>query len=211
MGTKSSSSSSSRRQQRWCNSSSQGTMLTPLMEGPDVHQMHHHHPKKHDVPSTSSTSSWDAIREWFGAQRSISSSTTSTNDSFFNSVSSSSSSSSNNGSGGESEINARGSSSYCYSNNSNDHMWGKRQDLRLLLGVLGCPLAPIPIPIPVRTHHQIIISTTSSAITTTTINHNNHHHPLPLIPIRDIPIVSITTFIIFFSILLYSYIYIQIN
>ncbi|KAM7532419.1 hypothetical protein LguiB_035829 [Lonicera macranthoides] len=186
-----SSSSSSRKQQRWCNSSSQGTMLTPLMEGPDVHQMHHHlhYPKKHDVPSTS-ISSWDVIREWFRTQRSISSSTN-TNDSFSNSVSSSSSS--NNGSGEESEINARGSSSYC---SSNDHMWGKRQDLRLLLGVLGCPLAPIPLPTHHHHHHQISITTTTSN-TTTTINHHNniilnHHYPLPLIPIRDIPIARST-------------------
>lgn len=47
-------------------------------------------------------------------------------------------------------------------NNNNNHVVAKRQDLRLLLGVLGCPLAPIPL-------------------STLTIHH---------IHIKDIPIVS---------------------
>lgn len=78
--------------------------LTPLMEGPDP-EMQDEGPKKE--------SSWDAIRDWFRAQKvSPAASTLSSSHSFYGTIQ------------------------------------AKIQDLRLLLGVLGCPLAPIPLPHP---------------------------------------------------------------
>jgi hypothetical protein len=72
--------------------------LTPLMEGPDP-EMQEEGGKKE--------SSWEAIREWFKAQK-ISPSGNISSQSFYGTI------------------------------------HAKTQDLRLLLGVLGCPLAPIP-------------------------------------------------------------------
>lgn len=76
--------------------------LTPLMEGPDP-EMQEEGGKKE--------SSWEAIREWFRAQKGL----------------------------------PQGSnlSTSAYGSNGST-IPAKRQDLRLLLGVLGCPLAPIP-------------------------------------------------------------------
>lgn len=79
-------------------------------------------------------SSWEIIREWFRLQKGINSSSAT---SFSNNMS-------------------------LYGTNYN--IPAKGQDLRLLLGVLGCPLAPIPF-----LHHQ---------------THPNIHH------IKDIPFVS---------------------
>ncbi|KAK0596122.1 hypothetical protein LWI29_012994 [Acer saccharum] len=90
---------------------------------------------------TKKESSWEHIREWFRIQKGISSSTN-------NNISISSS-----------------SSSSIYSTNSNS-IPSKRQDLRLLLGVLGCPLAPIPLvndQIHDRIHIKDIPIETSSA------------------------------------------------
>ncbi|GLT91474.1 hypothetical protein SLE2022_093600 [Rubroshorea leprosula] len=84
------------KQLRWC-----PQPLTPLMEGPDIEMQEEGNKKE---------SSWEVIREWFRAQKGLSSA----------------------------------------ANNNNFSMsWygnapAKEQDLRLLLGVLGCPLAPIP-------------------------------------------------------------------
>ena len=71
--------------------------LTPLMEGPDP-EIQEEGGKKE--------SSWEAIREWFRAQKGLPEG---------------------------SNLSSNGST-----------LPAKRQDLRLLLGVLGCPLAPIP-------------------------------------------------------------------
>ncbi|XP_062093077.1 uncharacterized protein LOC133798661 [Humulus lupulus] len=62
-------------------------------------------------------SSWEVIREWFRAQKGY-----------------------NNNQATGSNSNSSVPSSYACNNN----IPAKRQDLRLLLGVLGCPLAPIP-------------------------------------------------------------------
>lgn len=94
--------------------------LTPLMEGPDP-EMQEEGPKKE--------SSWEAIREWFRAQKVSPTGPT---------LSSSSS-----------------------SNSFYATVQAKTQDLRLLLGVLACPLAPIPLI----------------------------HHPSHSFPIKDIPFV----------------------
>ncbi|XVF77782.1 hypothetical protein PTKIN_Ptkin14bG0074200 [Pterospermum kingtungense] len=101
--------SSTRRKQRWCTQT-----LTPLMEGPDP-EMQEEGIKKE--------SSWEVIREWFRAQKGLSSTTS-------------------------------------FSMSLYGNIPAKRQDLRLLLGVLGCPLAPIPL-----------------------VNHPIHH-----IRVKDIPI-----------------------
>ncbi|EXB51245.1 hypothetical protein L484_019238 [Morus notabilis] len=78
-------------------------------------------------------SSWEVIREWFRAQKGFQGSSN------INSVSSSSSSTSS-------------STSSSYGCN----IPAKRQDLRLLLGVLGCPLAPIPqVNHPIDHHHLL--------------------------------------------------------
>ncbi|KAG8386553.1 hypothetical protein BUALT_Bualt03G0160300 [Buddleja alternifolia] len=71
-----------------------------------------------DHEGSKKESSWEVIREWFKIQRNVP--------------------------GGNSLI----SSSiplYGPNNNNNNLSPAKMQDLRLLLGVLGCPLAPIPI------------------------------------------------------------------
>lgn len=101
--------------------------LTPLMEGPDP-EMQEEGGKKE--------SSWEAIREWFRAQKGL----------------------------------PQGSSLSTNSAYANGTVPAKRQDLRLMLGVLGCPLAPIP-----------------------QANDPVEHHPMP--HIKDIPFVrtSITS------------------
>ncbi|XP_059664779.1 uncharacterized protein LOC132311076 [Cornus florida] len=90
--------------------------LTPLMEGPDMEM------QDHDEGGIFSKkdSSWEVIREWFRLQR--------INSSSFSSSSSSSS-----------------SMSVSMSMYGTATIPAKRQDLRLLLGVLACPLAPIPL------------------------------------------------------------------
>lgn len=113
--------SKARKKQIWC-----AQRLTPLMEGPDPELQEEGNKKE---------SSWEVIREWFRAQKTLPASAT----------------------------NFPTSSSY---NNSNPTALApnpKRQDLRLLLGVLGCPLAPIP-----------------------QVNEQVHHH---LLHIKDIPFV----------------------
>ncbi|KAK4285631.1 hypothetical protein QN277_002303 [Acacia crassicarpa] len=95
--------------------------LTPLMEGPDP-EMKEEGPKKE--------SSWEAIREWFRAQKVSPTAPT-------------------------------------FSSSSNAFyatIQAKTQDLRLLLGVLACPLAPIPL----------------------------NHDPAHTFPIRDIPFENST-------------------
>jgi hypothetical protein len=72
--------------------------LTPLMEGPDPEMQEE---------GTKKESSWEAIREWFKAQK-ISPGANISSQSFYGTI------------------------------------HAKTQDLKLLLGVLGCPLAPIP-------------------------------------------------------------------
>ncbi|KAE8713593.1 Detected protein of confused Function [Hibiscus syriacus] len=67
--------------------------------------------------------SWELIREWFRTQKSMSFSPTNNNFPLSN---------------------------YPCANASNVLAAAKRQDLSLLLGVLGCPLSPIPLP-----NHQI--------------------------------------------------------
>ncbi|KAK8579337.1 hypothetical protein V6N13_142545 [Hibiscus sabdariffa] len=64
--------------------------------------------------------SWEVIREWFRTQKGLSLSPTNNNS-------------------------PSPTSNYPCANGSNVPT-AKRQDLRLLLGVLGCPLAPIPLP-----------------------------------------------------------------
>lgn len=73
--------------------------LTPLMEGPDPEMQEE---------GTKKESSWEAIREWFKAQKISPGANISSQQSFYGTI------------------------------------HAKTQDLRLLLGVLGCPLAPIP-------------------------------------------------------------------
>ncbi|KAL5744911.1 hypothetical protein ACOSP7_027793 [Xanthoceras sorbifolium] len=83
-------------------------------------------------------SSWEVIREWFRMQKGISSTTNFSMSSY----------DTNN-----------------HNNSNNNSPANKRQDLRLLLGVLGCPLAPIPLvndPIH-RIHVKDIPIETSSA------------------------------------------------
>ncbi|CAN0901870.1 hypothetical protein LINGRAHAP2_LOCUS21666 [Linum grandiflorum] len=91
--------------------------LTPLMEGPDP-EMQEQSARSLD-PSTTS-SNWDTIREWFRHQKT-------------------SDDSSNDGVSPPSVLNGSCRKQQQGAKNS--------QDLRLLLGVLGCPLAPIPIPL----------------------------------------------------------------
>ncbi|KAL6998858.1 hypothetical protein U1Q18_000026 [Sarracenia purpurea var. burkii] len=47
-----------------------------------------------------------------------------------------------------------GSNGFSMSLYGSSNIQGKRQDLRLLLGVLGCPLAPIPLPINIPVPHH---------------------------------------------------------
>lgn len=105
-----------RRNQRWCTTQP----LTPLMEGPDL-EMHHHHCQSGNKKET--TSSWEVIREWFRAQRSLAADPAG-------------------GGGGGGSRSFSMSSAYPANINA-----AKRQDLKLLLGVLACPLGPIPLPI----------------------------------------------------------------
>lgn len=138
--------STSTRKQRWCSQ----VPLTPLLEGPDVELQEYYQGSKKE-------SSWEIIREWFKIQRNVINPENGSGR--FNSPSSSVSFSGNG--------NGNGSNNYYVSP-------AKRQDLRLLLGVLGCPLAPIP-----------------------SINFNNEnpldHHPLRMIK-DNIPWVSILIF-----------------
>lgn len=110
---------SARRKQRWCATQP----LTPLMEGPDL-EMHHHRRQSGNKKEISS--SWDVIREWFRAQRSSAADPAGAPG------------------GGGSRSNSFAMSSSVYPANI---ATAKRQDLRLLLGVLACPLGPIPLPI----------------------------------------------------------------
>lgn len=87
--------------------------LTPLMEGPDP-EMQEEGGKKE--------SSWEAIREWFRAQKGL----------------------------------PQGSSLSTNSAYANGTAPAKRQDLRLMLGVLGCPLAPIPQANDPVDHHPML-------------------------------------------------------
>lgn len=136
--------STSTRKQRWCSQ----VPLTPLLEGPDVELQEYYQGSKKE-------SSWEIIREWFKIQRNVINPENGSGR--FNSPSSSVSFSGN----------GNGSNNYYVSP-------AKRQDLRLLLGVLGCPLAPIP-----------------------SINFNNEnpldHHPLRMIK-DNIPWVRILIF-----------------
>ncbi|OMO77887.1 hypothetical protein COLO4_24978 [Corchorus olitorius] len=99
-------------------------------------------PEMQDYEGNKKESSWEVIREWFRTQKGLSSSSSATNNL---------------------------SMSLYGGNNNNNNVPAKRQDLRLLLGVLGCPLAPIPllnhpvnhprlkdIPIETSTAHYII-------------------------------------------------------
>lgn len=134
--------SRARRKQRWCTNTRQP--LTPLMEGPDLGMQQERRKKE--------SSSWEAIREWFGVQRCASMATTPNHNQHYD----------------------------------HDSTTASRQDLRLLLGVLACPLAPIPLPLKLnanKDHHQY--NATSTVI-------RDHHHHLLLPPInKHIPIVSI--------------------
>ncbi|CAN1155683.1 hypothetical protein LINPERHAP2_LOCUS20538 [Linum perenne] len=112
--------------QRWC----AVQPLTPLMEGPDP-EMQDHSSRSLLVGGggdnnyyykENTSSNWEAIREWFRHQKATDSPE-----------------SSSDGISPPSVLNGSG------------RKQGKQgaknsQDLRLLLGVLGCPLAPIPIP-----------------------------------------------------------------
>ncbi|KAL3508242.1 hypothetical protein ACH5RR_027643 [Cinchona calisaya] len=121
--------------------------LTPLMEGPDLEMQHQAISKKEKAESSSS--SWEVIREyWSRVQRSVA--------------------------GGSSSLSSM-SSLYgrSGSNINNQCLAAKRQDLRLLLGVLACPLAPIPLP-------------NSNSNNTNPIEY--HHIPQIPIIIKDIPL-----------------------
>ncbi|XP_057461009.1 uncharacterized protein LOC130751412 [Actinidia eriantha] len=110
--------------------------LTPLMEGPDLEMQDEYLL----ATSKKAESSWEIIREWFRVlQRNNASAPAGRRR---GRGSSSSRSLNNGGSGGGFSFSM---SMSLYNNNSNN-IKAKRQDLRLLLGVLGCPLAPIPIP-----------------------------------------------------------------
>lgn len=132
-----------RRKQRWCTTQP----LTPLMEGPDL-EMQHEGCKKE--------SSWEVIREWFRAQRSVAG-----------------------GSSGFSVSLYRGSNKQYPAPAPAP---AKSQDLRLLLGVLACPLAPIPLP-----------------LNNSNCNNPIDFHHVPRTIVKDIPIVSL------FSIQLITY------
>ncbi|KAK6934730.1 Protein of unknown function DUF620 [Dillenia turbinata] len=86
-----------RMKQRWC---PQVQPLTPLWEGPDLDVQ--------DYEGNKKESSWEAIREWFRAQKGL------------------------HGNGN-------------FSMSLYNGIPAKSQDLRLLLGVLGCPLSPVPL------------------------------------------------------------------
>ncbi|GFS36636.1 C-type mannose receptor [Actinidia rufa] len=104
------------RRERWCVQA-----LTPLMEGPDLEMQDEYLL----ATSKKAESSWEIVREWFRVlQRNNAPSPA-----------------------GRRRGRGRGSSSFSMSMSLyNNNIKTKRQDLRLLLGVLGCPLAPIPIP-----------------------------------------------------------------
>ncbi|KAM6599162.1 uncharacterized protein LOC115716516 [Cannabis sativa] len=104
-----------RKKQLW---GTQLVPLTPLMEGPDPEMQEEGFKKE---------SSWEVIREWFRAQKGY-------NNNNPNSNSSTSFPSSY----------ANNNNNNCNNYYNNNNILAKRQDLRLLLGVLGCPLAPIP-------------------------------------------------------------------
>ncbi|CAI9087971.1 OLC1v1022190C1 [Oldenlandia corymbosa var. corymbosa] len=131
-----------RRKQRWCTDESHHHQpLTPLMEGPDDLEMQ----LRPDRNKKESSGGWDTIRDWFRLQKKCAIMPASDH---HHPSSDSSSTSSNNNS----------------SSNS-------RQDMRLLLGVLACPLAPIPLP-----HYQT----------------DNNHHQLPPPINKHIPIETCT-------------------
>lgn len=93
--------------------------LTPLLEGPDVEMQEYYEGNKKE-------SSWEIIREWFKIQKS---------------------SVSPEGGSGRFSSPSSSSNSLAFGNGGNGGYYvspAKRHDLRLLLGVLGCPLAPIP-------------------------------------------------------------------
>ncbi|KAL1823052.1 hypothetical protein ACET3Z_009830 [Daucus carota] len=103
------------RKQRWCTQ----VPLTPLLEGPDVEMQEYYEGNKKE-------SSWEIIREWFKIQKS---------------------SVSPEGGSGRFSSPSSSSNSLAFGNGGNGGYYvspAKRHDLRLLLGVLGCPLAPIP-------------------------------------------------------------------
>ncbi|XP_057485603.1 uncharacterized protein LOC130771913 [Actinidia eriantha] len=116
--------------------------LTPLMEGPDLEMQDEYLL----ATSKKAETSWEIVREWFRVlQR-------------------------NNAPSPAGRRRGRGSSSFSMSMSLyNNNIKTKRQDLRLLLGVLGCPLAPIPIP-------------------TTIINPIPIHLQPPHLVMKDIPI-----------------------
>ncbi|KAK2972065.1 hypothetical protein RJ640_005085 [Escallonia rubra] len=114
--------------------------LSPLMEGPDMEM------QDYQGGSCKKESSWEVIREWFRTQKSLSSATLSPNSSLMI------------------------PSLYGRSNSFSTISAKGLQDLRLLLGVLGCPLAPIPLHI--NKHN---------------IPSVDHHHQ-PCFRIKDVPI-----------------------
>ncbi|XP_047318724.1 uncharacterized protein LOC124922044 [Impatiens glandulifera] len=115
--------------------------LTPLMEGPDLEEI-----LQEEGIGRKEISNWDAIREWFRLQ------TTNSN--------------SNSNSKGTFSI----MSNILYGDNHANVNPAKMQDLRLLLGVLGCPLAPIPLSTD-QLHTPLIITKNSIPFETSTANY----------------------------------------